>query len=641
MKNYIDPKAPKDAHAATISSNLAMAGKLRFEDTQDFKDAQRGFIGTVPDGVVTNSRGSIAWDLGKYKFLEPEEAPDTVNPSLWRQARLNMINGLFMVTERVYQVRGLDIANMTIIEGDTGLIIIDPLTTTEVARASLELYFEHRTKRPVVAVMYTHSHIDHYGGVKGVIDVADAASDKVAVIAPDGFMEAIGGENILTGSPMSRRMQFQLGGLLAQGPRGQVDAGLGKTSARGQVGLIAPNQLIVEDTETHVIDGVEVQFQLAPESEAPAEMHIYMPQFKVLNMAENATHNLHNFCPIRGAVVRDPLLWSKYLDEAIDLYCADCEILIGQHHWPTWGRDRVVDYLAKQRDLYKYIHDQTVRLMNHGLKSAEIAERLDHTPSLQKEWALRGYYGTVNHNSKAVYQRYLSWYDANPANLHPLPPVETAKRTVEYMGGAAAMIARAQTDLENGEFRWVAQVMSQLIFAEPDNQVVRSLAADAFEQLGYQAESATWRNAYLYGAQELRHGVAELKPRPLVSPDVMEAIDSSTLFDYMGIRLIPEKVGERSFKSNWLINAPDTNVVLTLQNHTLTHRTVQSCGDADVTVRLERQTLADLVLGVESIEAAIADGRVVIDGDREAINGLFGMLDSFPFMFNVVTPIST
>jgi alkyl sulfatase BDS1-like metallo-beta-lactamase superfamily hydrolase len=632
-----DPKTPKPAHPATLAANQSMVAELPFDDVTDFTDARRGFIATIPDGRVENKRGNVVWNLSAYSFLEPEEAPDTVNPSLWRQARLNMINGLFEVCPGVYQARGLDLANMTIIEGDTGVIIIDPLTATEVAEASLQLYYQQRGEKPVKAVIYSHSHVDHYGGVKGVMTAEDGASGKIKVIAPDGFLEAVGGENVLAGNAMTRRAQFQFGGLLKPGARGQVDAGLGKVTARGRISLIAPNQLIVEDTERHVIDGVEIHFQLAPDSEAPAEMHMYLPQFKVLNMAENATHNLHNFCPLRGSVVRDPRMWSKYLAEAIELF-ADSEILIGQHHWPTWGQDRIMDFLAKQRDLYKFIHDQTVRLMNHGLKPVEIAEALDLPPDMQQEWAVRGYYGTVNHNSKAVYQRYLSWYDGNPANLNPLPAIDGAARMVEYMGGAAAILERAHADFDNGDFRWVAEVGSRLVFAEPENDRARQLTADAFEQLGYQSESATWRNAYLYGAQELRHGVLPLPPRPLLSPDLMDAIDIGTLFDYMAIRLNPEKVAGRSFISNWTITDRDEKVALTLCHSTLSHLLGKVADDAVANVSLSHKALSDLLVDKTPFGDAVATGDIVIDGDQAAIADLLGMLDSFPFMFPVVTP---
>ncbi len=398
-----------------------MAAKLPFADTADFEAAQRGLIATVPEGLVRTGGGTVLWNLGEYAFIDGELAPSTVNPSLWRMARLNLANGLFKVTERLYQLRGFDIANLTVIEGDSGLILIDPLTTAEVARAALELYYAHRPRKPVVAVIYTHSHIDHYGGVRGVVDEADVKAGKVKVIAPAGFMEAISGENVLAGAPMSRRAQFQFGTMLPRGARGQVDAGLGKSVARGTPGLIAPTQSIAKAVETHTIDGIEIVFQLAPETEAPAEMHMFYPQLGVLNMAENACPLLHNFIPLRGAVARDPRIWAKYIGDAIAMYGPKTKVLIGQHHWPTWDSAKIIDYLEAQRDLYKHIHDQTLRYMNRGWRPAEIAEAIDLPPGLAERWSVRGYYGSVSHNVKAVYQRYLSWYDGNPCNLHPLP----------------------------------------------------------------------------------------------------------------------------------------------------------------------------------------------------------------------------
>ena len=490
-------ESARDAEAATTAANAAMAAKLPFSDVRDFEAVHRGLIAPVPDGAVVTSSGTALWNLGEYAFINGELAPATVNPSLWRMARLNMANGLFKVKERLYQLRGFDISNMTVIEGDSGLILIDPLTTAEVARAALDLYYAHRPRRPVVAVIYTHSHLDHYGGVRGVVDEADVQAGKVAVVAPAGFMEAISGENVLAGLPMMRRAQFQFGHLLPRGTKGQVDAGLGKGVARGTPGLIAPTLSIAKPIEQHTIDGVKIVFQLAPETEAPAEMHMFYPDLGVLNMAENACPVLHNFIPLRGAVARDPRVWSKYIGDALKMYVPQADVMIGQHHWPTWGRDAIVDYLEAQRDLYKHIHDQTLRYMNKGWRPAEIAEAIDLPPGLADRWSVRGYYGTVSHNVKAVYQRYLSWYDGNPCNLHPLPPAPAAKKFVEYMGGAPAVIARARADFARGEFRWVAQVMKEVIFAEPDNKDARALCADALEQMGYQAESATWRNAFL------------------------------------------------------------------------------------------------------------------------------------------------
>lgn len=629
---------PKPATQVTAAANAAVRSALPFDNHADFDDARRGFIATLDDPVIRNARGTPVWNLKVYDFLAEAEAPAEVNPSLWRNARLNMAHGLFKVCEGVYQVRGLDLANMTIIEGDESVILIDPLTVAETARAALELYYEHRTRRPVSAVIYSHSHIDHYGGVRGVADEADVAAGRTQIIAPDGFMEAVGGENVLAGNAMLRRSQFQFGALLPAGTRGQVDAGLGKAVARGTTGLIAPTQLIVEPVETHILDGVEIVFHLAPETEAPAEMHMFMPRGGVLNMAENATRHLHNFCPLRGAVVRDPRMWSHYLAEAREMFGDRVEVLIGQHHWPTWGREAISAFLAKQRDLYKYVHDQTVRRMNLGQRPAEIAEALDLPPELRQEWSARGYYGTVSHNSKAVFQRYLSWYDGNPANLNPLPPVDTAKKVVEYMGGADAVIARAHQDFENGEYRWVAQVLYHVVFADPGNTRARGLAADALEQLGYQAESATWRNAYLQGARELRNGVMQLPPRPILSPDLLKAVTTSTFFDFLAVRLNDDKVAGRSFRQLWRFNDSGETLVLNLENSTLTHLMGREASDVDATITTTRPVLVELCVGQTRVVEALDGGRLVIDGDADTVIGLFDMLDDFPLQFDILTP---
>src|SRR5712692_5785201 len=494
----------QDATSITNAKNLAVVGTLSFDDVQRFADARRGLVGSVPEVEIKNAQGRVVWSLRDYAFLAEETAPATVNPSLWRQARLNMHHGLFQVTERIYQIRGFDVSNMTLIEGDRGIIVIDPLISTEVARAGLDLYTRHRGRRPVTAVIYSHSHTDHYGGVRGVIDEADVRAGRVDIWAPDRFMQEVVSEAVIAGTAMVRRAQFQFGATLPKGPRGQVDAGLGKVTSRGTVTLIPPTRIISERVEAHVIDGIEIVFQLTPEAEAPAEMHMFYPALRALNLAENATHNLHNTYPIRGAQARDANAWAKYLNEARDRFGRHADVAFAQHHWPVWGNVRVLDYLAQQRDLYKYLHDQTARLMNHGLKASEIAERLALPQSLARTWHVRGYYGTISHNAKAIYQHYLGWYDANPANLNPLPPVERGRTYVEYMGGADAAIARAREDFAKGEYRFVAEAMSHVVFADPANVEARQLGADSSEQLGYAAESATWRNAYLLGALELR-----------------------------------------------------------------------------------------------------------------------------------------
>ncbi|WP_319824005.1 alkyl/aryl-sulfatase [Thalassovita sp.] len=625
---------PKPAHAATIAANAAMAQSLPFADQRDFEDARRGLIAEAPRQVA-NDQGRTVWDTQVFEFVaDLDKAPDTVNPSLWRQAQLNRIAGLFVVCDRVYQVRGLDLSNMTIIEGESGLIIIDPVTSVETARACIDLFFAHRPHRPVVAVIYSHSHPDHYGGVKGVIDEQDVAAGKVRVIAPDGFLEAIEGENVLSGTATYRRAQFQFGTLLQPGIRGAVDTGLGKTVTKGARSLIAPTQLIADKTETHVIDGVEIEFYMAPDSEAPAEMHMFFPGLRVLNMAENVTHNLHNFCPIRGAVVRDPLVWSKYIGDAIELYADKADVLIAQHHWPTWGRDRVMELLSIHRDLYKFIHDQTLRGANRGGKPDEIAENLTLPEALQAQWSCRGYYGTVNHNSKAVYQRYLSWYDGNPANLHPLPSAQSAQRTIDYMGGAEAVLERAQEDFDKGEFRWVTEIIGKLVYADPANAQARDLLADAYEQLGYQSESGTWRNAYLYAAQELRQGVMAMTISKTLGPDLMQAMSVSTMLDYLGVRLIPEKVRDKAFVINLDITDRQESLAMTLSRGCLTHLVNKFDAGAVATMSLTHAAIARLAVGASDLQAE----EVAIKGDKRAVETLFAALDDFNPMFNVVTP---
>ena len=629
---------PQDATPVTRARQRAALETLPFDDTRDFEDAARGFVATLPEVEIKNAQGRVVWSLRDYAFLARAEAPPTVNPSLWRQARLNLHHGLFQVTERVYQVRGFDLSNMTLIEGERGVIVVDPLISTEVARAGLDLYRAHRGDRPVTAVIYSHSHTDHYGGVRGVLDEAEVAAGLVPVVAPARFMEEVVSEAVLAGTAMIRRGQFQFGPTLPKGPRGQVDAGLGKGTSRGTVTLIPPTVTIAEPIETHRLDGVEIVFQLTPETEAPAEMHMFYPALRALNLAENATHNLHNLYPIRGAQVRDANAWAKYIDEARDRFGRGADVAFAQHHWPVWGTERVQEFLAAQRDLYKFLHDQTVRLMNHGFKAAEIAERLALPRGLAATWHVRGYYGTLSHNSKSVYQRYLGWYDANPASLDPLPPVERGGKYVEYMGGAAAALARAREDYARGEYRFVAEVMSHLVFADPANREARRLGADALEQMGYAAEAATWRNAYLLGALELRQGRPDTTARAPVSPDLVRSMTLDLFFDYLAVRLNGERAeGERSVL-NWVFPDLDRRYVLTLQNCALTYLAERQAERPDATITLARPVLDRLVLRELTIEAALAQGLATIAGDPKPVVRLFGLLDDFALMFDVIEP---
>ncbi|WP_285415005.1 alkyl sulfatase dimerization domain-containing protein [Variovorax sp. efr-133-TYG-130] len=629
--------APKPPEPSTLQANADMAKTLPFADRRDFEDAMRGFIATVPDALVPGAGPRPAWSMKPYDFLKADVPADTVNPSLWRQAQLNAMHGLFQVTDRVYQVRGFDLANMTIVEGDSSLIVIDPLLTAETARAALDLYYQHRPRKPVGTVIYSHGHADHFGGVKGVTTEADVAAGKVQVLAPAGFMETAVAENILAGNAMSRRSQYQFGSLLPPGVRGQVDTGLGKALARGTVTLIAPTASIDKPTEARTIDGVQFVFHLVPGSEAPSEMLMYLPQFRVLNMAEDVTHNMHNLYTIRGAEVRDGNLWSKYIDEARVAFGGKADVLIAQHHWPTFGQDRIVDLLKKQRDMYKFINDQSLRLLNQGYTAADIAETLRMPASLSQEWSARGYYGTLRHNAKAVYQKYLGWYDANPANLDPLPPVAYAKKTIEYMGGADAVIARARDDFRKGEFRWVASAMNQVVYAEPSNRAARELGADALEQLGYQSEAGTWRSAYLVGAMELRNGVPKISIGSSANADTLKAVSNDLFFDFLGVRLDAAKAEGKKLVINWNFTDSNQQFVLTLENSALTHIAGQQPG-ADATVTLSRATLDAVTLKETSFPAAVLTGKVKIEGDRAKLAELMSMLDTFEPMFPVVEP---
>lgn len=642
-ENAGEQSAPADSKAAEPAVKAAHAAALEelpFSNRDDYEDASRGFVGTIPDALIKDANGNAVWDMNAYSFLDGNVSPDVVHPSLWRIAQLNCRHGLFQACERVYQIRGFDIANMTIVEGDSGIIVIDTLSCAETAKAGMELYFRHRGKRPVVAIVYTHTHADHWAGVGGVVEEAHATGGSLRIIAPDKFLDYAVSESVIAGNAMLRRAQYQFGLRLPKGIRGQVDAGLGKTVARGAVTFFPPNDLVRETGETRVIDGVEIVFQMAPNSEAPAEMHLYFPGFRALNIAENATHLFHNLLPFRGAEVRDALVWSKYLNQAIELFGDKTDVLMAQHHWPIWGSERIRFYLTKQRDLYKYVHDQTLRLINHGFTAPEIAEQLKLPEGLAQEWFNRGYYGTVRHNAKAIYQKYFGWYDSNPAHLDPLPPVEAAKKYVEYMGGAEAIIRRAREDFRKGHYRWVAEVMNRVVFAEPQNSEARLLAADALEQLGYLAEAATWRNSYLCAAFELRNGVPQ--PRALTPPglNALKALTVDMLFDLFGVRLNGIKAEGKKIAINWNFSDTGQQYVLNLENSALTHIANKQLPNADATLTLARATLDSILMRKTTFPEAAQKGLVKIDGQPMKLLELFGLFENFNPMFEIVTPKS-
>ena len=631
-------ETPKGASALVVAQHAATLNALPFADTSDFDDASRGFLGTLEHARIASAQGRVVWSLEPYGFLSDAKAPETVDPSLWRQSRLNMNHGLFEVVPGVYQVRGLDIANMTLIEGDTGMIVVDTLTSIEGARAAMELYFQHRGKRPVAAVIFTHTHTDHWGGARGVLDDEALAKGSVPIIAPNLFMEHAVSENIIAGPAMLRRAQYQFGPFLAKGPRGQVDCGLGKSMAAGLVALLRPTDLIMATGDRRSIDGIEFEFQMAPNSEAPAEMHFFIPRYKLLNLAENCTHNFHNLLPFRGADVRDALAWSKYLGEALQMWSGKADAMCGQHHWPVWGADRVDTMIRQQRDLYKFAHDQTIRLMNHGLTATEIAETIRLPASLDGAWHARGYYGHIRHNVKAIYQKYLGWYDANPVNLDPLPPVEAGRKYVEYMGGADAILARALKDFAKGEFRFVAQAVSHLVFADPDNQAARALLADAFEQLGYAAESATWRNAYLFGAQELRQGMPKAPPRPPMPRETLAALRTEQLWDVLGVRLNGPNAEGKHISLNWAFTDTGETFVLTLENCALTYVAGAQAATADAGFTLARGTLDEVIAKQTSFPEAVASGKIKFTGNPIRLAELMALMDEFPRMFEIVEP---
>ncbi|WP_275545299.1 MULTISPECIES: alkyl/aryl-sulfatase [unclassified Pseudomonas] len=632
------PVSAKPATEITQQRNQAWLQRLPFENRADFESARRGLIEPFT-GVVENADGKPVWNRMAYNFLDGNDAPASVNPSLWRIAQLNNIAGLFEVRERVYQIRGMDLSNMTVIEGDSGLIIIDPLISTETARAGLELYYKHRPRKPVLAVIYSHSHVDHFGGVRGVIDEADVQAGKVKVIAPEGFYEHAVSENVLAGPAMMRRAQYMYGAVLPRGERGQVDAGLGKgTPINATVTLIAPTDLIVEPLETHEIDGVTIEFQLTPGTEAPAEMNMYFPQFKTLCMAENATHTQHNVLTLRGALVRDAKVWAHYLDEALVRYGDEAEVLFAQHHWPTWGGDDIRDYLADQRDMYAFLDSQTLRLINQGLTPTEISAQLSSLPPrLAGKWYSRDYYGSLSHNVRAVYQRYMGFYDGNPANLDPLPPVDAGRRYVAVMGGAEAVLKAARQAFEAGDYRWAAQLLNHLVFAEPDNAAARALQADTLEQLGYQSENATWRNVYLSGAHELRQGVAEARARN-GAPDMVRALTPSMFFDYLAVRIDAMKEADRDLLINWRFTDLDEDYALTLRNGVLTHRKDSRHAQADIGVSMTKALLDRIALKETGFLKEATIGGIEIDSGRVQLLKLLGGLDEANPQFNLVTP---
>ncbi len=609
-----------------------MEQKSPQSEITDFDDADRGFIGALTPCVVKAADGRVVWDNDAYAFLSGD-APPSVHPGLWRQSALLARQGLYEVVPGIYQVRGLDISNVSFIEGDTGLIVIDPLTSTEVASAALQLYRTHRGDRPVVAVIYTHSHADHFGGVLGVTSQADVDAGKVAVLAPEGFTEHAVQENVYAGPAMSRRATYMYGISLERGPLGQVGCGLGQVPSTGEVALIVPTVDICTTGETHTIDGVQIEFQMAPGTEAPAEMHFYFPQFRALCMAENATHSLHNLLTLRGALVRDPHAWAGYLTEAIDTFADRADVVFASHHWPTWGRERILEFLSLQRDLYAYLHDQTLRLLNQGYTGAEIAEMFQMPPALEKAWHTHGYYGSVSHNVKAVYQRYMGWFDGHPARLWPHPPEALAARYVEAMGGVDRVVELAQQAVDSGDLRWAATLLDHAVFADESHAGARRLLADTLDRLAYGAENATWRNFFLSGATELRDGNMGTA-LGTNSPSLLSALTPEQIFDGLAITVNGPRAWDLDLAFDVALTDLAVNYRLTLRNGVLVHRKAPAdSATATVTIKLDN--------AFRLIRAAMGDTGspgLEIVGDQAALQKLLGVLDPADPAFNIVTP---
>ena len=630
-------RQPKAASEHTREAQRRIKAELNFEDTRSFEDAARGFIASLDPMTLQREDGDVSYDLEKLGFLAAE-APDTVNPSLWRQAQLNaQHHGLYQICPGLYQVRSFDIANMTLIQGETGWIIVDPLTSSESSSAALSLANTHLGERPVVAVLHTHSHADHFAGVLGVVSPEQVADGTVPIIAPEHFVNESLNENVLAGNAMNRRATYMYGNLLEPSPRGFVTTGLGAALSMGTTGFLVPTDFICQTGDRRVIDGIEIEFQMTPGTEAPAEFVFYLPRFKALCMSEITSHHLHNVYTPRGAQVRDALAWSAQINESIELFGDRLEIQFASHHWPIWGREPAIEYLEKQRDLYKYIHDQTLRLANRGFNKEEIAEQLSLPPTLAKEFYNRDYYGTVHHNSRAVYVKYLGFFDGNPASLHPLPPIEQARRYLEFMGGSDAVVERARPCFEAGDYRWVAEVLNHVVMAEPDHVQGRALLADTLEQLGYQSESAPWRNFYLSGALELRHGLPETRAFQ-ASGGIAAGMPIENFFQVLAVRLLPAAVAGRRIRLQLHFSDLDCSYLLVIENSVLNYFKDRLDDAADAALTLSALNFKRLLMGLSNAPQLITEGQLEIAGDPETLLGLKTLFDQFPRRYPLVTP---
>ena len=622
--------------AATRDLNAAVNEALPLANPQDFEDARRGLVASDPDLRVVGPEGTPIWDMPSYAFVEGD-APLSANPSLWRQAKLNNIHGLFEVTKGVHQLRGHDLANMSLIEGDTGWIVVDPLTAAETSAKAMAFAREQLGDRPISAVIFTHSHVDHFGGILGVLSPEEAEERQVPIIAPVGFIDEATSENIVAGVAMSRRSLFMYGTRLPHGERGHIGSGLGKGPAIGTIGILPPTEIISKTTTELTIDGVKFIFQNAPGSEAPSELTFYLPDLKTFCGAEVVSHNMHNLYTLRGAKVRDALKWSAYIDEIIQLF-GDAEVYFGSHHWPIWGNERIIDFLEKQRDTYKFINDQSLRLALNGYTPREIAEELVLPEALRTSFPNRGYYGTLKHNAKAVYQRYFGWYDGNPANLDPLPPAEAGRRYVELAGGATKLVENAQSAYDAGEYRWAAEVLNHLIFAEPDNADAKELLARAYDQLGYQAESGPWRDVYLTGAFELRHGGPDKGIDLASAMGMIKHAPLARFLDAMAGRLNGPKAEGKEMIVNLVVTDIAVTHVLELKNSVLRHYERNAHPDATVTLNVTDDLFLRMLTGTAGLKDTLFSDELQVEGSRLDLVGFFRLFDKPTGAFNIVTP---
>ncbi|GAB3389685.1 alkyl sulfatase dimerization domain-containing protein [Humibacter soli] len=615
---------------SVAGANAEVLNALPFADTADFEAVERGFLGTLDDPAIRDAAGEVVWDASTYDFLRGD-APASVNPSLWRQSKLVAKHGLFEVVPGLYQVRGLDLSVTSFIEGDNGVIVVDPLLTAETGAAALALYRKHRGDRAIVAMIHTHSHIDHFGGIFGMITQEQVDSGDVQIIVPEGYLEHAIAENVYAGTAMARRSGYMYGAALARGPLGQVGAGLGQTTSTGQAGIVPPTVEIAKTGETRTIDGVEIEFQMAPGTEAPSEMHFYLPGYRALCMAENATHTLHNLLTLRGALVRDPHVWSQYLTEALVRYGDRADVIFTSHHWPTWGNDEVKAFLGIQRDLYGYLHDQTLRMLNKGMTGAEIAEVIQLPPALVGSWSTHGYYGSVSHNVKAIYQRYMGWFDGNPARLWPHPPQALAERYVAAIGGVDRVVELAREAYDSADYRWAATLLDHAIFADASHAAARTLYADTLEQLAYGAENGTWRNFFLSGATELREGNFGT-PTATAAPLVLAQLSPEQIFDAISITVDGPKAWDLDLALDITLSDLDRTFHLTLKNGVLVYVEREADGSAALHLTLTKPRLLALVAGDSA-----SDG-LGIEGDPAALQQLVGVLDPGDPDFDIVLP---